>query len=103
MAKGAKGAAAAAAAAAAAEVSSRVPPNIAHGVRVTLGFFVVYYAFLFAQATLKRKLRTYYATQGKKVCTAVAAVGFLRPVLFQAVAAFLAFDWLPEHLAGSIH
>ena len=65
MAKGGKGAAAAAAA----EASSGVPPNIAHGVRVTLGFFVVYYAFLFAQGTLKRKLRAYYAAQGKKVCT----------------------------------
>eukprot|EP00752_Nemacystus_decipiens_P003259 g3016.t1 len=65
MAKGAKGAAAAAAAAAA-EASSKVPPNVAHGVRVTLGFFVVYYAFLFAQGTLKRKLRAYYAAQGKK-------------------------------------
>lgn len=64
MAKGTKGAAAAAAAA---EASSRVPPNIAHGVRVTLAFLVVYYAFLFAQGTLKRKLRSYYAAQGKKV------------------------------------
>lgn len=71
MAKGAKAAAAAAAAeaaaAAAAKASSSVPPNIAHGVRVTLGFFIVYYAFLFAQGTLKRKLRAYYSAQGKKV------------------------------------
>lgn len=77
MAKGGKGAAAAAAAAAA-EVSSGVPPNIAHGVRVTLGFFVVYYAFLFAQGTLKRKLRAYYAAQGKKVCTLRCCVDVLR-------------------------
>lgn len=66
MAKGTKGAAAAAASAAA-EASSGVPPNIAHGVCVTLGFFLLYYGFLFAQATLKRKLRAHYAAQGKKV------------------------------------
>ena len=65
MAKG-KGATAAAAAAVA-EASSSVPPNVAHGVRVTLAFFVLYYAFLFAQGTLKRKLRAYYAAQDKKV------------------------------------
>lgn len=73
MGKGAKAAAAAAAAAAqaAAEtppVPSPLPANVRHGVMVTIGFFLVYYMFLFAQGTMKRKLRAHYTAQGKKVC-----------------------------------
>lgn len=67
MAKGGKAAAATAAAEAAAAAAARLPPNVAHGVRVTVGYFVLYYLFILAQVTVKRKLRTYYTGQGKKV------------------------------------
>lgn len=65
--KAAAAAAAAAEAAASADSSPRLPPNLGHGVCVTLAYLVLYYLFLFAQATMKRKLRSYYAAQGKKV------------------------------------
>lgn len=67
MGKGGKAAAAAAAAAAAEEASSRVGPNVVHGVRVTLAYLVLYYCFIIAQGSMKRKLRAYNAAHGKKV------------------------------------
>ncbi|CAB1120833.1 unnamed protein product [Ectocarpus sp. CCAP 1310/34] len=68
MGKGGKAAAAAAAAAAATaeETSSRVGPNVVHGVRVTLAYLVLYYFFIVAQGSMKRKLRAYNAAHGKK-------------------------------------
>lgn len=59
-------AASAAAKAAAEAASASLPPNVRNGARVTIAFFLVYYLFIFAQATMKRKLRTYYLEQGKK-------------------------------------
>lgn len=40
---------------------------VRQGLRVTLAFLTLYYLFLFAQATMKRKLRAHYAKHEKKV------------------------------------
>lgn len=40
---------------------------VRQGLRVTLAFLTLYYLFLYAQATMKRKLRAYYAEYEKKV------------------------------------
>ena len=71
MGRAANAAAAAAAASEAARAaeeaaSTSLPPNVRNGARVTIAFFLVYYLFIIAQATMKRKLRAYYLEQGKK-------------------------------------
>lgn len=47
--------------------SARLAAGARHGACVTLAFVMLYYAFLLAQGTMKRKLREYYTEQGKKV------------------------------------
>lgn len=59
-------AAAEAAAAAANAQPKTVSAGVRHGAFITVAFLMLYYAFLLAQATMKRKLRAHYMEQGKK-------------------------------------
>lgn len=44
-----------------------LPSDVRRGAAVTIAYLVLYYMFLVAQGTMKRKLRAHYLEQGKKV------------------------------------